>query len=81
MPRAAEFGTLIDDWERMNLLTTTFLPYGLAEEVLLSAQRELLRRFYLRPRAFADYAGRLLRQPSLFGPLLRGGMALLKKVG
>ena len=79
--RAAEFGTMDPDWERMNLLTTTFIPHGLTAEDLLAAQRELLRRFYLRPRAFADYAGRLLRQPSLLGPLLRGGMALVKKVG
>lgn len=78
--RAAEFGTLNPDWERMNLLTAAFLPHGLAGEDLQAAQRALLRRFYLRPRAFVDYAGRLLRQPSLAGPLLRGGLALVKAV-
>lgn len=79
--RAAEFGTLAGDWEQMNLLTVTFLPYGLTEADLVAAQNELLRRFYLRPRVLADYTGRVLRQPALCRPLWRGGMALLKKVG
>jgi len=78
--RAAEFGTMNPDWARMNLLTPAFIPHGLMADDLLAAQRELLRRFYLRPRAFADYAGRLLRQPSLALPLLRGGLALLRTV-
>ncbi len=78
--RATEFGTLIPDWDRMNLLTPAFVPHGLTAEALLAAQRELLRRFYLRPRVFADYAGRVARQPSLALPLLRGGMAVLKTV-
>ena len=79
--RAAEFGTLDPEWERMNLLTPAFIPHGLTAADLLAAQRELLRRFYLRPRTFADYAARLLRQPSLLGPLLKGGLALVRKVG
>lgn len=79
--RAAEFGTLDPEWERMNLLTPAFIPHGLTAADLLAAQRDLLRRFYLRPRTFADYAARLLRQPSLLGPLLQGGMALVRKVG
>jgi radical SAM superfamily enzyme YgiQ (UPF0313 family) len=78
--RAAEFGVMDPDWGRMNLLTTTFIPHGLTADDLLATQRELLRRFYLRPRVFADYAARLLRQPLLAKPLLRGGMALLRKV-
>lgn len=78
--RAAEFGSLAADWERMNLLTPAFIPHGLAAADLLAARRELLRRFYLRPRVFADYGGRLLRQPTLALPLLRGGAALLKTV-
>lgn len=78
--RAAEFGVMDSDWQRMNLLTTTFIPYGLTADELLNAQHELLRRFYLRPRTFADYGARLLRQPSLALPLLRGGLALVKTV-
>jgi len=78
--RAAEFGTLVAGWEQMNLLTPAFIPYGLTADDLFAAQRELLRRFYLRPRIFADYASRLLRQPTLARPLLRGGLALLRTV-
>lgn len=78
--RAAEFGQFDADWAKMNLLNAVFVPHGLTADILVAAQRELLRRFYLRPRIVADYLGRLLRNPALLLPLLRGGMALLKKV-
>lgn len=63
--RAAEFGSFDADWNRMNLLNAVFIPHGLTREEMMAARNELLRRFYFRPRIIADYAGRLLRSPTM----------------
>lgn len=78
--RAAEFGTFDADWSRMNLLNAVFVPHGLTEEDLLSAQKELLKSFYLRPRIVGNYTSRLLSNPSLFLSLARGFRAFLRSV-
>lgn len=79
--RAAEFGSFDPDWSRMNLLNAVFVPHGLTADDLAAAQRELLRRFYLRPRVLANYCGRLARTPSLALGLWRGFRAFLRTVG
>jgi anaerobic magnesium-protoporphyrin IX monomethyl ester cyclase len=78
--RAAEFGQFDPDWTRMNMLNAVFVPHGLSEEELISAQKELLRRFYLRPRVVANYCGRLVRNPSLAVGLWGGFRALLRSI-
>lgn len=78
--RAAEFGTFDADWSRMNLLNAVFVPHGLTENDLVSAQKELLKRFYLRPRIVGNYASRLLHNPSVFLSLARGFRAFLRSV-
>jgi radical SAM superfamily enzyme YgiQ (UPF0313 family) len=78
--RAAEFGTFDDDWRKLNLLNAVFIPHGLTAADLLRAQQELTRRFYLRPRVIADYAGRLLRNPRMAWGLAKGGMSFLKSI-
>lgn len=78
--RAAEFGIFDPDWAKMNMLNTVFVPHGLQEEDLALAQKELLRRFYLRPRVVANYLGRLAHNPALCGSLLRGFGAFLRSI-
>lgn len=78
--RAAEFGQFDDDWSKLNLLNAVFIPHGLSAADLERAQQELTRRFYLRPRVIADYAGRLLRNPRMLMGLLRGGRSFLKSI-
>jgi anaerobic magnesium-protoporphyrin IX monomethyl ester cyclase len=78
--RAAEFGSFDADWMKMNLLNAVFVPQGLTAADLEAAQRELLRRFYLRPRIIVDYAARLARNPALFLALLRGFRAWLRSI-
>lgn len=70
--RAAEFGTFNPDWSRMNMLNPVFVPHGLTEADLCRAQKELLRRFYLRPRIMTNYLLRGLRSPALIGSLWKG---------
>lgn len=78
--RAGEFGRFDPDWSKMNMLNTVFVPHGLQEEDLAAAQKELLRRFYLRPRVVGNYLGRLVQNPALCGSLLRGFGAFLRSI-
>lgn len=74
--RVAEFGHFDADWSKMNLLNAVFVPFGLTEEELLTAQKNLLRDFYRQPRVWFDYATRLLRNPAMFVSLWNGFRAL-----
>jgi hypothetical protein len=76
--RAAEFGEFDPDWGKMNLLNAVFIPHGLTMEELLVAQKELIRRFYFRPRILADYGRRLLLNPAMAKGLLSGFRALVR---
>ncbi|MBF0244645.1 MAG: cobalamin-dependent protein [Planctomycetes bacterium] len=74
--QAAEFGTYDPDWSRMNLLNAVFVPHGLTVDDLVAAQREMLRRFYRRPRIMANYLWRLARNPALCRGFWQGLRAL-----
>lgn len=76
--RAAEFGTFDSDWSRMNLLNTVFVPHGLTQEFIEQFQRDMLRRFYLRPRIVLGYIRRLLTNPSMARGLLLGARAFFR---
>ncbi len=78
--RAAEFGAFNPDWENMNLLNVVFIPHGLTREDLLTAQKELIRRFYFRPRIAADYGIRLLYNPSMAKGVWNGFRSLVRSV-
>jgi len=78
--RAAEFGEFDSDWSRMNLLNTVFIPHGLTHEDLDQSQREMLRRFYLRPRIMLGYLRRLASNPGMLKGLAAGGRAFFRSV-
>ncbi len=78
--RAAEFGTFDANWENMNLLNAVFVPHGLTRENLEDAQKELIRRFYLRPRVVTDYTMRLMHRPSLARGFWNGFTSLLRNM-
>jgi radical SAM superfamily enzyme YgiQ (UPF0313 family) len=78
--RASEFGDFNPDWENMNLLNVVFIPHGLTREDLLTAQKELIRRFYFRPRIAADYGTRLLYNPSMAKGVWNGFRSLMRSV-
>jgi anaerobic magnesium-protoporphyrin IX monomethyl ester cyclase len=78
--RAAEFGEFDPDWEKMNLLNVVFVPYGLTPEDLLSAQKELIRRFYFRPRIATDYGSRIIYNPAMAKGIWKGFRSLMRSV-
>jgi radical SAM superfamily enzyme YgiQ (UPF0313 family) len=78
--RAAEFGEFDPDWNAMNLLTIVFIPHGLTRNELLSAQKELIRRFYFRPRIIIDYGKRLVQNPAMARGLWNGFRSLIRSI-
>ena len=78
--RAAEFGDFDPDWGAMNLLNIVFIPHGLTRNDLLSAQKELIRRFYFRPRIITDYGKRLVRNPAMALGLWNGFRSLIRSI-
>lgn len=76
--RVAEFGVFDGGWDEMNLLNAVFIPHGLSRQELTAAQRELVKRFYLRPRVVVDYGRRLLYNPALARGLWAGFRSLLR---
>lgn len=78
--RAAEFGTFDGDWSKMNLLNAVFIPHGLTREDLEHYQREILRRFYLRPRIVAGYLRRLAESPAILKGVAAGFRAFFRSV-
>lgn len=78
--QADKFGTFNRDWSRMNLLNAVFIPKDLTPERLGYAQKELLRRFYLRPRIILGYLRRLALNPGTTRGVLLGARALLRTI-
>lgn len=58
--QAKQQGWFDDDWHKMDLQQIVYVPDGLSKELLLSAIRRLLLRFYLRPATVFNYLRRLL---------------------
>ena len=78
--RASEFGTFDSDWSKMNLLNTVFIPHGLTREDLEQSQRNMLRKFYLRPRIILGYLRRLAVNPVMIKGVWLGTKAFLKNL-
>lgn len=60
---ARNYGSVNNDWTKMNLLTPTFIPNNLRKEQLNEFSRLLIRKFYLRPRIIIGFIKRLLLAP------------------
>ncbi|MGD2090150.1 MAG: radical SAM protein [Candidatus Aminicenantes bacterium] len=43
------------DWSKFNMWQPVFIPHGLSEEILLAKQKEMYRKFYLRPAIVLRY--------------------------
>jgi anaerobic magnesium-protoporphyrin IX monomethyl ester cyclase len=77
---ASEFGRFDDDWRKMNLLDTVFVPNDLTQKELEDTARRMLKEFYLRPRTVFSYVKRVLKHPSLIPAVILGFGAFLKSI-
>lgn len=56
---AHEYGAFDDDWGRMNLLNTVFVPHGLTARDLDKAVLKMMRGFYSKPRVVFSHMRRV----------------------
>ena len=77
---ADEYGTFDNDWRKMNLLDTVFVPKDLTQRELEDSAKRMLKEFYLRPKTVLSYIGRVMKKPSLIPAVLLGLGAFLKTV-
>lgn len=59
-----------EDWDKMSLWETVFVPEGLTVEQMKLLQSRAFRKFYFRPRIILSYAGLALSSPAFFKSLL-----------
>lgn len=71
---ANRFGTLENDWGKMNLFSPVFFPHGLTKDDLQKKQREALFRFFFRPKIVWSYI-KMVRNPIV---ALKGALVLAR---
>jgi len=62
--KAKESGFFIEEWEKMSLWETVFVPEGFTVEQMKHLQNTAFRKFYFRPRVIGSYARLALSSPS-----------------
>ena len=77
---ASDYGTFDNDWRKMNELDIVFVPKGLTKEDLRRYSKELLKRFYLRPRIMFNYIKRTMGNPTGLPYYGKGFMAFLREI-
>jgi radical SAM superfamily enzyme YgiQ (UPF0313 family) len=75
---AKKYGEFDNDWKKMNLLTTVFIPFGLTKRKLEEFEKKAFREFYLRPRIFLSYLQRVFSSWCVHWEIIKGGIAFLK---
>lgn len=77
---ASQYGKFNDDWKKMNLLETVFVPKGLTKNELEKYSRLALRRFYLRPKIILVYLKRIIVNPRNLSKIFKGFIAFLQTI-
>jgi anaerobic magnesium-protoporphyrin IX monomethyl ester cyclase len=77
---ASQYGEFEDNWAKMNELDVVFVPKGLTKDDLQGYSKEMLRRFYLRPRIMLNYMKRVIENPGSLPHYLKGFAAFLKEI-
>jgi radical SAM superfamily enzyme YgiQ (UPF0313 family) len=77
---AEQYGTIENDFDKMNVLNVVFVPKGLSKEKLLYFQRRFMKEFYLRPRILVNYINRLASNPLNFIRMLKAFYGFLQSI-
>ena len=56
-------GRFEENWEKMDCMTTVFVPHGLTAEKLESLFLEFYKRYYLRPRTLWNFVSMVWKSP------------------
>ena len=68
-PTVQQFGTFVEDWERMNAMNFVFVPNGLTIDALEAHFDHCYRAFYTRPDVLWGLVRLLAREPRFIGRL------------
>lgn len=77
---ADRYGKFDDDWEKMNLLETVFIPHGLTKNELETYSKLALRKFYFRPKIILSYVKRIMQNPKNLSRIFKGFLAFLQAI-
>ncbi|MFH1563963.1 MAG: radical SAM protein [Nitrospirota bacterium] len=77
---AGKFGRFEDDWSKMNLLQSVFIPDGFTAEEIEGYYKKILKEFYLRPSIIFSYLCRMKQNPATAWRIGKAGMSLLKRI-
>ncbi len=77
---AKESGRIVEDWQKMSLWETVFVPEGLTAEKMRRLQSSAFRKFYFRPRIIGSYAMLALGSPSFSRSLFEDFFSFLRFV-
>jgi len=75
---AEKYGSLEDDWRKMNGWYPVFVPNGLTKNEILYYQRKSMMSFYLRPKIISSYLSMCIKRPKNIVKIFKGGTVLLK---
>lgn len=77
---AGQYGQWEDDWRKMNLLQTVFVPWGFTKGDLVAARNRMFRQFYFRPRPILRKLRQVISHPSTSWAMAKGLAAWFKVV-
>ncbi|MFC1515997.1 B12-binding domain-containing radical SAM protein [Thermodesulfobacteriota bacterium] len=77
---ASLYGTIDNDFSKMNILDVVYVPEGLSKETLIYYQKRFMRTFYLRPRIVMSYLKRLLANPGILFRMLKAFYGFMQSV-
>ncbi|MCX5694131.1 MAG: radical SAM protein [Candidatus Omnitrophica bacterium] len=75
---AKQYGQHTEDWQKMSMLNTVFIPSGLQKKDLEKYFKLFLKEFYFRPKIILDYLLRIMKNPLYFRRILKISIPLLK---
>jgi radical SAM superfamily enzyme YgiQ (UPF0313 family) len=75
---APQYGVLLDDWEKMNMLNTVFIPHGFSKQKLDQWHRRFILEFYLQPKNILKNIGRVVYRPNLIPRYVKSAFAVVK---
>lgn len=75
-----KYGSFDEKWDKMNHLSTLFVPHNLKAEEIDNARLNTLKKFYLRPRYIYRSMQRMVREGS-YSELFLRGMGYVKVLG
>ena len=74
---AREFGEFVERWDKMNVWTPVFIPYGLSKDDLVALSRKAFKEFYFRPNIIYEYF-KNIKSLTHFIKLVKGALAVVR---